>query len=800
MPADVTNLTETYEAQLVRLDNYYLANKTQWTSKGDGFNVSITNGRDTFGMFINKNCDLYSISAPLELFNVTGIEIQSKATPPYLGNYIIEPRNIHDLQKVTQLYNISQIRGQDPLTGIADSTGNKTAFLLKGIVQSPNLTTSGYIFSIYDSTGSVIVFASGSISGYKPTVGDSIELRGLVMQYAGLTTVIPDSISLIKHKAIIATPSIVPGLSETYEARLIKLNNFYLVDKKQWIQKGNGFNVNITNGIDTFAMLISNTTDLYKMKAPVEVFNITGIEMQSKNAAPYLGNYEIEPRGSFDLERVVQLYKIRQVRSQNVVSGIADSAGSKSDFYLKGIVQSPDYISSGYEFSIKDSTGSIFIEAVKRPGNYIPSIGDSIKVYGFLNQANGLTFVSVDSIIKLTISTVPLTPKIISLLNESTEANLVKFLHVRLVNPSQWVASGTGFIADITNGIDTIQLYISSSTDAYNMPAPKGEFNVTGIESQYKQSSPFLGNYFIMPRSKNDFQYLKYPLNKIREVKGYNIISGIGDSLNISCYLKGIVQSGNLSGNNTLYYALQDSTGAIAVTSNLEIDGYNPSTGDSIIARGIVVQTNGLIHFSIDSVSKISTSIEISPMQSADLSETNESELITLKGYSIVDATKWDTTGAKENFNVKAHNGIDTITISIVRGTDLFSNSTVPGYIFDITGIGSQYDVTSPYLSGYYIIPRRISDIEHSSSIRPEIASHSHIKIFPNPASNTLMVQSDAIIDQIQITDMVGKIILARFTGSSKSGKINISSLDKGIYIVKVYSGHNYETLKLIKE
>src|SRR6185312_1006508 len=157
-----------------------------WSPAGVGFSVNITNGTDTFSMYISNTTDLYKMKAPVEEFNVTGIEIQSKTSSPYIGNYFIEPRGSFDLQRVIQLYNIKDVRVQNHGDGVADSSGNKYPFLLKAVVQSQNLTGSGYLFSMKDSTGSIIVFSAGSVSGYKPIIGDSIEVRGLIMQYNGL--------------------------------------------------------------------------------------------------------------------------------------------------------------------------------------------------------------------------------------------------------------------------------------------------------------------------------------------------------------------------------------------------------------------------------------------------------------------------------------------------------------------------------------------------------------------------------------------------------------------------------------
>src|SRR6185503_12855013 len=168
---------------------------------------------------------------------------------------------------------------QDPISGVADSAGSPNNFYLKGVVQSPDLTTSGLNFSIKDSTGSIIVTSSNDVSGYTPKIGDSIELRGILVQNEGLTAVIADSISILNNESPAIVAQLVTDLNESFEANLLKLDHYFLVDKNQWVPKANGFSVDITNGNDTLAMFINDNTDLYDMKAPDEEFNLTGIEI-----------------------------------------------------------------------------------------------------------------------------------------------------------------------------------------------------------------------------------------------------------------------------------------------------------------------------------------------------------------------------------------------------------------------------------------------------------------------------------------------------------------------------------------
>jgi len=800
-PEPVKGLSENEEAHLIKLNGYHLAKPSQWVKNGGDFNVDITNGKDTIIMNISGNIDLSKINAPEEEFNIAGIEIQVQQTPPYFGNYQIKPRGIFDIQRVTPLYTISQIRDQDNITGIADSVGSPYNFYIKAVVQSQDLISSGLEFSVKDSTGSIMISNINTISNYVPIIGDSLLIRGLLIQTNGLTEILPDSILKLNTIYQVIKPVPVSSLSEQFESQLIKLNGYYITDTMKWLPAGKGFKVNITNGRDTFSMYISAATDLFNRTAIKGVFNVSGIEIQNKTSLPYFGNYQIVPRGFFDFERTIQLYNIRQVRVQNPVNGIADSAGSKYSFLIKGIVQSPDFLINGYEFSIKDSTGSVFVSAASAINNYYPAPGDSVEIRGLLRQHNGLTSVSIDSIGKLKSGSHQIKPIDISILNEANEAVLVRFNKAWLVNSSQWGPNGLGFYADVTNGLDSISLYISSATNTYNSHVLKGKFNITGICSQDKSSSPYFGGYYLMPRNLSDFQIIPEQLHKIREIKGYNPTTGIADSINTYCYLKGIVQSGNLSGENSEFYSLQDSTGSITITSNNRVNGYNPVIGDSIIVSGMVLQENGLTIFRADSVMKLAHTNQISPLVIKSLDEQSESELVTLKNYSLADPSKWDTTGANGSFLLKAYNESDTVNIKIVNGTDLYSSTAKPKWkVFDVSGIESQNDLTIPYLYDYYLIPRSISDFEHSSSLSELNDNNKQIELFPNPAIGNIMIKSNMLISKILINDILGKLVYSNLYVNSNNQNIEIGFLNKGVYVVKIYEGFDCEAIKLIKE
>ncbi len=71
----------------------------------------------------------------------------------------------------------------------------------------------------------------------------------------------------------------------------------------------------------------------------------------------------------------------------------------------------------------------------------------------------------------------------------------------------------------------------------------------------------------------------------------------------------------------------------------------------------------------------------------------------------------------------------------------------------------------------------------------------SDIKIYPNPVQNQLNIESQEIINGIEIFDLLGKKIF-----ESKSKTIDVSGLQSGIYLLKINTENGILTQKIIKQ
>ncbi len=178
---------------------------------------------------------------------------------------------------------------------------------------------------------------------------------------------------------------------------------------------------------------------------------------------------------------------------------------------IRGVVYSPNLRAAGLQFSLVDATGAMTI--FKATGNlgYTVTLGDSLAIYGKLSPYNGLNEVAVDSFKVLATGIALKAPKVVTQLKEEDESNIVKVLKVRVIDPAQWTKTGSGFNVKITNGTDSMDMRILNSVDLYTMDAPIGDFNVTGVVSQFDASNPKNSGYQLMPRGSSDIYVIPAP-------------------------------------------------------------------------------------------------------------------------------------------------------------------------------------------------------------------------------------------------------------------------------------------------
>ena len=237
--------------------------------------------------------------------------------------------------------------------------------------------------------------------------------------------------------------------------------------------------------------------------------------------------------------------------------------------------------------------------------------------------------------------------------------------------------------------------------------------------------------------------------------------NGVVDSLGAMKWVKVIVTSIDFDGNAGYSFYAEDATDGINIWNFADKSGYTmPMMGDSLYIHGEVAQFRGLTELEPDSIYLVNQNNTL-PAASVEtaLDETTESELIQLIGMTVVDPTQWPASGSSANVDIT--NGTDTMTMRIDSDTDI-DGSTAPAGMFDVTGLGAQFDFSSPYDEGYQIFPRMLTDIyEYPTIPMYQISDVTYIDAAGMPDSLNVMCKLEGIVMGV---DMQGSATAVSFT------------------------------------
>ena len=237
--------------------------------------------------------------------------------------------------------------------------------------------------------------------------------------------------------------------------------------------------------------------------------------------------------------------------------------------------------------------------------------------------------------------------------------------------------------------------------------------------------------------------------------------NGVADSLGATGWVKVIVTSIDFDSDAGYSFTAEDATDGITIYKYSDVSGYTaPVMGDSLYVHGSVAQYNGLTELVPDSIYYVGGGYTL-PAASVEttLDETTESELIQMIGMTLVNPSQWPATGSSASVDIT--DGTNTFTMRIDSDSDV-DGSTAPTGMFDITGVGGQFDSSNPYTSGYQIFPRELTDI-YVYPVIPvyEISDVTGVDSMGLPDSANVMCKLEGIVMGV---DMQGSATAVSFT------------------------------------
>lgn len=134
---------------------------------------------------------------------------------------------------------------------------------------------------------------------------------------------------------------------------------------------------------------------------------------------------------------------------------------------------------------------------------------------------------------------------------------------------------------------------------------------------------------------------------------------------------------------------------------------------------------------------------------------------------------------------------MDTNTVSFsIDGTEFYN-----GDFFAETGNVAGVDFFSISSNNEYYV----DDVLYvEGSLGNDDFSATNFSVYPNPVQNELTINSTEVVDNVQVYDVLGKLVL-NITPNAVSPKVNMGGLTSGAYFVKVSINGASKTVKVIK-
>ncbi|MFZ4635098.1 MAG: lamin tail domain-containing protein [Saprospiraceae bacterium] len=290
---------------------------------------------------------------------------------------------------------------------------------------------------------------------------------------------------------------------------------------------------------------------------------------------------------------------------------------------------------------------------------------------------------------------------------------------------------------------------------------------------------------------------VSYPLYTIEQVT-QETANGVADSINVTCTLEGVVHGLNQNPAGLQFALINTNNVGITVFLGSGNLNYTVLQGDKLRVEGRVNQFNGLTQFTPDGILKQSANnATVTPAVVLKPNEARESSLIRINNLRLVNPAEWTGGG---NFNARAvsdANLQDTILIRVDNDVEVV-NHPVPVPPFDIIGLGGQFDASSPFTSGYQILPQFNADIIEMVGTQ-QVDWSNEVLLSPNPAADWINLQTTMAFDHLVITDAQGRLVM-RIAQPQQFTQLPIGDLAAGVYAFRFEAGRQFWSTQVIKK
>ncbi|MCU7494063.1 MAG: T9SS type A sorting domain-containing protein [Ignavibacteria bacterium] len=407
---------------------------------------------------------------------------------------------------------------------------------ITGVVVSGDFAASdtGSSYYINDRTGGILLSTTKKLSAAL-SLGDSLQVTGVVGQYKGETEFVPadtvvgesGSIVVLKTNALVPAPIVINLKdlnSEKYEGNLVVVRGITKMPSSlPWPVSGDT-TLTVGFGTDSASLFVDHDAKLGS--EPEWLLDVTGIVAQ--NSENLSDGYRLMPRSAADV--TVPVLTLASAREDLNNDFIPDRKGQI--LKARGVVISPDFTAShqsNNNYYMMDGTAGILVFSSKKLTSAL-NIGDSILVKGKIDQYKGATeFVPLTaevgekgSVVVLKTNAYvpePVTITVKDVNSEKYEGCLVKVKDLRkMISSAPWPAEGANAGMRVGADNDSTTLFIDLDTDIDGSKEIIWPANITGIVSQFSSSPSLNDGYELLPRKRADIDYIDGVVDNLSKI------------------------------------------------------------------------------------------------------------------------------------------------------------------------------------------------------------------------------------------------------------------------------------------
>lgn len=281
--------------------------------------------------------------------------------------------------------------------------------------------------------------------------------------------------------------------------------------------------------------------------------------------------------------------------------------------------------------------------------------------------------------------------------------------------------------------------------------------------------------------------YTDFPLSRLRMVN----VNGSALYDGVPTRVTGVVHGVNFQPTGYSFYIIDPSNVGINVFS-FDPGNYEVKEGDQVRVSGVIDQFNGLLEIIPDTIEVLSSgNALVNPRSLSIVTENDEGSYLFADELAIDSISGISASG----YNLyTTHTSGSKILIRVDADANIPyqpEDFNVGAWVITF-GVGTQFDSSFPFTSGYQILALELFDVVDAVPLLEKDV----IAMDPNPATSLVQLSSELTMEKVEVFALDGRLLLTE-RPQHISTQLNISTLQAGLYVVKATTNEGIWTSTL---